>query len=233
MRLTTIAREEFATRYFRYRTGEHLTCLGPTGSGKTELMNGLLVPTISPEVPVVSLVMKPRDATARRWNQVLGLREVAAWPPAFSLTNRRPPGWALWPKHTFDPDVDDALLYYQFRLAMLDSYKRGNRIVLADELAGLTDLGLKKELVAMWSRGRSMGTGVWGGSQKPTHIPLHAYNQAEHLFLAYDPDKRARERYDEIGGVDPGFVRSAVMDLDKYQWLYIRRDGQKMCIVDA
>jgi hypothetical protein len=78
-----------------------------------------------------------------------------------------------------------------------------------------------------------MGTAIWTGSQKPTHIPLWAYNQAEHLFLAYEPDARARKRYDEIGGIDPYIVEDAVLDLDRHEFLYIRRDGPVICKITA
>jgi hypothetical protein len=139
----------------------------------------------------------------------------------------------VWPKHTFDPDKDDLVLYREFRKALLDSYKRGNRIVFADEVYGLAvELGLNKELITLWSRARSMGAGLWVASQKPTHIPLWAYSNADHLFLAYDPDKRSRDRFAEIGGVDPDLVKQAVMQLGDHQWLYIRRAGRVLCVVD-
>ena len=233
--LATFDRAEFCASRFRYRAGEHLTCLGPTGSGKTRLLKDLAKEVLSPELQGIALAMKPRDSTMTKMTADLGLRKVKKWPPpAIAIRGREARnGHTLWPEHTFDPEADDEHLYTQFKAAILDAYKSGNKIILADELVGLSDLNLRRELIALWTRGRSMGTGLWGGSQKPTHVPLHAYNQAEHLFLAYDPDQRARKRFDEIGGVDPGFVRDAVMQLHKYQWLYIRRDGQKMCIVDA
>jgi hypothetical protein len=77
-----------------------------------------------------------------------------------------------------------------------------------------------------------MGAGLWAGTQQPFHIPTHAYRQAEHLFIAKDPDKRSRERYDEIGGLDSGTVRAWVLALRKHQFLYLRRSGPAVCIVD-
>ncbi len=232
--LETFDRAEFCATRFRYRAGEHLTCLGPTGSGKTRLMKDLAAQVLSPELQGIALAMKPRDSTMTGMTADLGLRKIKKWPPpAVAIRNREARnGYTLWPEHSFDPDVDDEHLYRQFRMAILDAYKRGNKVLLADELMGLSDLNLRRELVAIWTRGRSMGVALWGGTQKPTHIPLHAYNQAEHLFLAYDPDANARKRFDEIGGVEPRMVRDIVMGLGKFQWLYIRRDGQKMCVVD-
>lgn len=233
--VTIFEREEFLSERWHYRAGEHVTILGPTGSGKTYLAYELLGRTATPALPAIVLVMKPRDSTVTRFTKALRYRRVKFWPPPPALgAARKPAGYVLWPPHSFDPDLDDPRLQREFRKAILHSYRRGNRILFCDETYGLCDeLSLVKELRTLWTRGRSMECGLWAASQRPTHIPLWAYNQAEHLFLHNDPDKRTRERFDEIGGVDPGLVREVVAGLDKHQWLYIRRTGPALCIVDA
>lgn len=234
--LTLFPREEFIHERFRYDPGEHVTVIGPTGAGKTQLLNELAEEVTHPGLQGIALAAKPRDKTMTAWTKRLGYETVHTWPPSRSIVDRfreKPNGYTLWPKHTFDPYVDDANLETHFRAAILGAYKEGKKVLLADELLGLTHLHLGPELVALWTRGRSMETGLWGGTQKPTDIPTYAYGQASHLFLAYDPDARSRKRFGEIGGVDPKFVEAAVLGLKKYQWLYIRREGQRMCIVDA
>lgn len=229
----TISRGEFLDRRWTYQAGEHVTILGPTQAGKTTLAFELLGRTASRQLPAVVLVMKPRDGVVTRHINRLGLRRVRSWPPPLQRFKAQPPGWALWPKHTYDPQRDDETLYVEFRKAIIDSYKRGNRIIFADELLGLTqELRLQDELRAIWTRGASLGCGLWGATQRPAMIPQYAYNCAEHLFLSYEPDARNRMRLDEIGGVDAGLVRHAVQNLRRYQWLYVRRTGPAMCIID-
>jgi hypothetical protein len=230
------ARQEFIESRWDYRPGDHVTFLAPTDWGKTELTNELAEVTASPKLPVINLAMKPRDATMKRWTERLEARQVATWPPgpSWRWAFRKPAAYTLWPRHTFDPDVDDAHLYAQFRSAILDSYKRGKRIINADEVLGLVDLGLMRELRACWTRGRSMGCGVWGSNQAPTFIGRWAYSQAAHLFLGNVPDKAAVDRFGEIGGgIDPLLIRDVTLSLGDHEWLYIRRRGRVMCKILA
>ncbi len=77
-----------------------------------------------------------------------------------------------------------------------------------------------------------MGTGVWAASQRPAWISPLAYSSADHLFLAYEPDARTRQRFDEIGGIDdPRLVKDTTARLPLHHFLYIRREDQRRCIV--
>lgn len=238
-RVQLVDRENFLMRRWRYNDGEHVTFLGPTQSGKTTFAFQCLACSANPRRQAVVLVMKPHrkastretgDKTIVRWQKALGYRLVRGWPPA--VRDRKTAGYVLWPKHTFDPARDDEILYREFRKALLDNYKRGDSIVFGDEVIGLaTELKLTRELRTIWMRGASMGTGLWTATQRPREIPLYAYSQAEHVFMAYTPDEADRERYSEIGGVDPKIVKHITARLPKYHWLYVRRTGPAMCVV--
>lgn len=242
VRPVSIPRDVFLHEYFTYRPGEHLTLLGPTQSGKSTLAFQLLKVTTYPKLPGVVLVMKPRDQVVSNMATTLDYQIIRDWPPPLQHRRRiktrgrveivMPNGWMVWPKHSFDPERDDAHMYAVFRRTLIGNYKRGNVVLFADEVYGLAkELHLERELNAIWSRGAAMGCGLWASSQRPYSIPQWAYSSPEHIFLANDPDKRDRDRYREIGGVDPELVEAVTRSLPKYCWLYIRRTGPQMCIV--
>lgn len=229
-------RQEFLESVWKYKLGEHLTILAPTQNGKTTFMGDLLKHR-SPrkdENPPLVLVMKPRDPVVTDLTKRLEFKRIKQWPPLPSVWNPKPPGYVLWPPHKFDPEIDDIRLRDIMRRAILDCYRKGDRILVADETYGLiNELKLHKDITAVHSRGSGMGLGIWCATQKPTHIGTWAYSQAVHLFLGYDPDENARKRFAEIGGVDPDIVKHYVMNLEQYEWFYIRRNDRSMCIIEG
>ncbi len=186
----------------------------------------------NPDLRAIILVVKPRDETIDEWNKKLQFPIVRDWPPhdLKRFWYRDKSGWVLWPRHAFDPEKDDKHLHDVLRRALLDAYKRGHTITVVDEAFGAAnELKLAKELITIWSRGRSMGNGLWAGTQKPSHVPTWFYSQAHHLFLANDPDERNRERFGEIGGIDSKVIEEIVIGLKKFEFLYIRREGPRFC----
>jgi hypothetical protein len=232
--VATIGREEFLDEYWDYTAGEHVTVLAPTGGGKTHLLYQLLGETADPELQATVLVMKPRDETVVKFSKKYGFRIVRDWPPAkVTAIAKKPAGYVLWPKESNDPEYDDRRHSIIFQRAIRDNYRKGNRITVGDEVYSLeSELKLSKELVRVWTKGRSMDNGLWAASQRPAYISRWAY-QAHHLFLGNDPDLETQKRYGEIGaGINPDLVRALTAKLSRYQFVYIQRDDRRICIVD-
>jgi hypothetical protein len=236
-----IPREEFIRERFDYGPGEHVSLIAPTQWGKTTLVKDLLDASASQELQAIILVVKPRDGVVKRWLQDDNYKRIQNWPPGPIIKYiSKPKAVVLWPKHSYDPEIDNPRIKKEFRRAILDSYRRGNKIVFADEVWGLVEPGinLTQELNTVWTRGASsedeiMGCGLWGATQRPAWVPLAMYSQAEHLFLGNIPDAKDLRRVRDFGGeIPPAFIEENVMRLKKYEWLYIRRTGPFACIVE-
>lgn len=240
---TTVAeidRADFLDRYWSYRAGDHVTVLGPTDCGKTHLTFELLErASAQTGIPPIFFATKPRDDLVAAKGKELGYRRVKAWPPTIREQLGKPAGWLVWPEHTADIDQDDAAHYTVFRQAMMLPYKAGARrrnpqssIEVWDEAGSLAKyLGLEREQQTILKRGRSCKCGGWSQDQRAAWLPQETYNCAEHLFLAWDPDARNVERYDDIGGFDPGLVRDVTKTLEKRAFLYLRRADRTMCVI--
>jgi len=241
--VTRYTRQEFLTDVWDYKPSKDnmacVTILAPYGGGKTQLGFDLLGNTVTKEseVQAIVFVMKPRDTTVTRFAQLHKFHTIRTWPPPvlkIKLTNSKPAGYVLWPLEQDDPDLTDQQQTTIFRRALRDAYRRGNFIIFADETYSLEhELNLDKDLRRIWSKGRSNGCGLWAGSQRPVYIDKLAL-QAQHIFLAHDPDEEVQKRYGQIGaGISTDWVRATVASLQRFEFCYINREDRSMCIVGA
>lgn len=239
--VVSLSRREFFEEYFDYKDGQCVTALAPYGGGKTQILFDALEQAANPKRQAVILVMKPKDTTVTAYVQRHGYEIVRDWPPSTvsfmrRVVGKKPPGWALWPRETGDPDYDDAMQERIFRRCLRERYnaaKKKPNIVVADEVYSLEkELGLTTELRRSWTKGR-FGNGLWAASQRAAYISAWAY-QAQHLFLGFDPDKRSQDRYAEIGaGNDPDQITAILNSLGRFEFLYVSREERWMCIVEA
>jgi energy-coupling factor transporter ATP-binding protein EcfA2 len=228
-----IDRKTFITRVWKYKAGEHTSFIGPTGSGKTRLALELLAVSVTEELTGYITVMKARDKTVGdflRGHE--GWKRTLTFPPPPQLPGKKPLGWVVWPHHTNDPEADERRHEALFHDMHRKLYVKGDNIIFDDEVVSLVrEMNMKPDLTRIWTKGRSIGAGLWGATQRPAMVPLEMYDQAQHLFLANIKDKRSQDRFGEIAGVDPDLVVSVVKALPKYHWLYIRQEEGVMCVV--
>lgn len=199
---------------------EHVTILGPTGTGKSTL--AMRIAERRPHV--AQLIEKPRDelllralrAGGYRPVEILpdsgGARRVYLWPPAGDVTDE--PGQ---------------------RRVFRDVLRRAGRVgvwhVVCHEAAYLVDpLGLAPELKYSLRMGRSNGHALILCSQRPAWLPRDVYSQASHLFLFGTNDHEDLKKIGGLNGMDSRRVRDAVARLgdsgDPHRFLYCgTRDG--------
>ena len=234
-------RAQFIAERWGHLWGEHVTILAPSGWGKSTLALQLLEPLSTPQTPTIVLCMKRRDSTVSGWGKQHGFRRIESWPPPPQLKiwePRKPPGWLVWPKVTGNVVDDEWRQFSTFEQAIQSARGRGKGVkVFADELADLKDIGLNRQVSSALRQGRSEDCAMFSASQRPFDIPGLAYGQAMHLFIGNDTDKRSRDRYGEIGGVDKNLLIDLTSSLAQREFLYIRRARGKtltrMCIVGA
>lgn len=240
-----IGREEFASRRFHYKPGQHVVFAGPTQkAGKTTLAFQLLQYTATPDCPAFVAVSKPDDPVTREWGERLRYRTVKTWPverKVSELWDGKPSGYIIWPDFSdIDGDADRASAVIGALLR--DRYAKGVKkekgiVVMDDTVTKSRLLRLDRYMKTHIAMAGAMKLGGWYFYQKPTDsgpTSLWAFENAFHKFTSGGPgtDRRARERYDEIGGFDRGQVQEILQKLKSFEFLYTNMDGE-MCIVGA
>lgn len=218
-----IAWGTFYGRKLDWSQGEHLTLLGPTGSGKTTLALQLL----QKHPKVIILGTKPRDTLLRtlvdrgpydliRKGPIpAGSNRVVYWPSISSiaqLEDKEWPGRAEIRDHVLDHIYKEGLAGRGWTLYV-------------DEVSIVTGreyLNLGRIMSYLWSQGRSSGISVAAGTQRPAGIPRGAYSEPRHFFFWRLRDRGDLERIREIGGSsDPKEVATLVQSLGRYEVLYL------------
>ena len=246
--LPVISRKDFIKEFKSdYKSGQHLTAIGPTQRGKSRLTKEMLKAVISPDRKAIVLIGKP-PGRERTWDddaaKELNLRIIENYPPTFSPRDRKRNGFLLRPRHSLkDPEADEVNLQVQFRAAIVGNYSRTGRgtITVVDEGHQVqVDLALKKICEAPLMRG-APDNAMWTLVQRGRFVSYLCYDAPEHILIFRDDDRSNQQRYSEISGVDAREVSEITRGLKTQrvttggtisQCLYIRRSGAEMMIVD-
>lgn len=211
-----------------WKQGEHVSLIGPTGTGKSTLALAIL-PRRKYRVVIVT---KPADETV---TDLDGYKVVEQWKKIDADPRDGGTAYVLWPNiATMDKQRAQAVL---IRQALREMYAQGAWCVFADEVSYLArDLHLTRELKMLWLQGRSLGISMVAATQRPAWVPLEMYSQASHLFLWKDNDGRNVRRLVEIGGtVDHRRLEAALASLDstQHEVLYVGTRTGEMVITKA
>ena len=216
---------------FRWKPGEHITTIGPTGSGKTILNRILLqyAPVTKDGGPwVVVLGIKNRDAELYGPFEKQGYQLVRRF-------NAEPPDNVDSIRLLFVPQTEKQgregrqAKSKAFRQALNDIQDTGYWCVYADDVQYMSDqLGLREDFEELWMIGRSEGISVVASSQEPVNIPVMAYNAPTHLFLFSNPDLYRARRMAELTGMNREVAQHTILELPEHEFLYIQKNTRVM-----
>lgn len=196
--------------------GEHVTLIGPTGRGKTEL----LIKLMNERKWRVFINTKNRDST-----QAAGLRGYRTTSDPLEII----PDIAS--AHRFAPRQRRGMSASELKNVQGELYRRllvrlrdqGGWTVGLDEVRYITKtLGLSDELEVLWLQGRSEGLSLIANTQRPRHVPLEAYSQASHLFIWKTNDTNDADRLtDFVPNLPYDEIESRLAAQSKHDALYV------------
>lgn len=221
--------DTFYRSLFHWTQGEHVTLIGPTGKGKTTLVNAIL-----PKRDwIIFAGTKKVDSTQTQLVRSMGYKQVATVEQIHPDVSHR---FLLKPPFPKKATVRELKRAHQlaFRQMLMLAFENGRWTLALDEVRYLSDfLGLADELELLWLQGRSLGVSMVAGTQRPRHIPLEAYSQATHLFFWQNPDTQDVQRVAELAGVNRGPVMETVPYLEGHDVMYIHTPTGRMLTTTA
>lgn len=214
----TIAYNDFV-RGFRWNAGEHISIIGPTGSGKTTLAYHLL----RNRKYVAIMATKPRDISLSSLAKNQKYETITRWPPRYN-TNKV----IVWPK--FRPnDISNQTI--AINDALLNIFNEGGWTVYIDETWYIDNiLRLETLLKIYWTQARSMDISLMAGTQRPRDVPLLMYSQATHLFFFRFGDDSDIKRIGGIGAANSRIIGQIIPNLPKHSFLYVNAASGELIV---
>lgn len=216
--------EEFSEMFSSaYEQGEHVSLVGPTGTGKSvtgveicRIIGARMGRDRRPS-RVVVLADKPRDDTIMRLHTKHGWPIIKEWPPSYGQEHS-----IVWPRTT-----DEAKQRAIFRPLLAAVYQEGGQAVYVDEAAYFSDpppdgLGLRGQLGKFWRAARSNKAAVIAGTQRPCAVPRLMWSEPSWIFVFAVEDEDDLKRVAQLSG-QPLAVWRTVPRLGGHEFLCIRR----------
>ena len=208
---------------FRWKQGEHVALVGPTGQGKTTLALQLL--PLRAWTTIVATKGKDRTLNGLARD---GYVRVEQWPPPSPEHNRV----ILWPR--WRDARDNRTQAAAIRDAINAIFRAGSWCVFCDDVQHLTGkLRLGSELETLWLQARSLNVSVVAATQRPRHVPLEMWTQSTHVFMWGTGDEEDLRRIGGLGGHSSRRIRSLVAELPKHHVLYVNNRERQLVVTKA
>lgn len=197
-------------RKFRWRQGEHVVAVAPTGGGKTTLLSKIA----DMRRCVCVMVSKTYDDSFRRFD---GYERITHWPP-----KRWQDKVLLWPRPEKSIRETVKVQREVFQEALDAMWTERNWTIIVDEEHyAATKLGLGDDIATLLHQGRSSGITMVNGTQRPAWVPVVTYSSASHGFLWRTTDAKDLDRLANLGGIDKRELRDNLLSLGKHDFIYV------------
>lgn len=201
--------------------GEHLSVIGPTGSGKSFVALDLVQARASRrDAHVLVLATKRRDQTMTD----LGWPIITEWPPSWDQRQGR--RVILWPPYGRASE-DVSRKRAVFMHALDEVLDEGGWTVYVDEAIYLTEqLKMRPILDEYWNTARSADVTVVAASQGVSWVPRAALTQQQWLIAFRFSDEDTLSDVARVAGSRARF-RDVIADLGEYEFLLVHtRSGE-------
>lgn len=243
--IAVFKRDVFCESYFHFEKGQHVVFGGPTQRGKTTMAFDLVRHIATPDYPAYVAVSKPDDKTSIAYGNRLGYRRISEFPPTrkvkeLDIFNGKPSGYLVWPKFgNIDLDIPNARRVHGKLLSQTyadGAHGKACILIMDDTMVKAKIMNLDNQMVTILAMAGAMGISLWIFVQKPTdsgRTTVWGYEQATHLFFTKGGDTNMLRRYAEIAGDKGEVVKSVVPTLKPFQFLYLHKYEDFICIVDS
>lgn len=205
-----------------WEAGEHLSVVAQTGSGKTTLIREV----IDVREYVVWLATKLADDSAypplNPKLRELGFRVIDGNRQEFDPRSIESPRVVFYCPLSANTAEAEVRQRERLRALLRSLYISRGWTLVVDEVAYLSkDLRLDRELNAIWREGRSAGTTVVAGTQRPVNVPRNMWEMATHSCLFKITGKEDRDTASGYLGDLAGVANETVKQLPRYEFLYV------------